>query len=48
MNKRLLFCVETTRQADTDYAYIKETIRHYYEETGDRGRFETTEKVRAT
>jgi len=33
MNKRLLFCVETTRQADTDYAYIKETIRHYYEET---------------
>ena len=33
MNKRLLFCVETTQQADTDYAYIKETIRHYYEET---------------
>lgn len=33
MNKRLLFCVETTRQADTDYAYIKETIRHYYEES---------------
>ena len=33
MNKRLLFCVETTRHADTDYAYIKETIRHYYEET---------------
>lgn len=31
MNKRLLFCVETTQQANTDYPYILETIRHYYQ-----------------
>ena len=30
MSKRLLFCVETTKQANTDYAYIRETIDHYY------------------
>ena len=32
-NKRILFCVETTRRADTDYGYIQDTIRHYYEES---------------
>lgn len=31
MSKRLLFCVETTKQANTDYAYVKETIDHYYQ-----------------
>lgn len=31
MSKRLLFCVETTKQADTDYSYILDTIRHYYD-----------------
>ena len=30
MINRIIFCVETTRQANTDYAYIRETIRHYY------------------
>ena len=30
MNKRILFCVETTKQADTDYAYIKDTIDYYF------------------
>ena len=30
MSRRLLFCVEATPQANTDYAYIKETIEHYY------------------
>ncbi len=30
MNKRVLFCVETTRTADTDYSYIKDTINYYY------------------
>ena len=33
MNKRILFCVETTRRADTDYQYIRETIRHFYVES---------------
>ena len=33
MSKRLLFCVETTKQANTDYAYIIETINHYYVES---------------
>lgn len=33
MSKRLLFCVETTQQANTDYPYILETIRHYYGES---------------
>lgn len=32
-NKRLLFCVETTKGADTDYTYITETIRDYYAES---------------
>lgn len=32
-NKRILFCVETTKQADTDYGYIRDTIHHYYEES---------------
>lgn len=30
MSKRLLFCVETTPRANTDYAYIKETVEYYY------------------
>ena len=30
MIKRILCCVETTRQGDTDYQYIRETIRHFY------------------
>ena len=25
--------METTRRADTDYGYIQDTIRHYYEES---------------
>ena len=33
MSKRILCCVETTKQADTDYQYIRETIRHFYIET---------------
>lgn len=33
MIKRILCCVETTRQADTDYQYIRETIRHFYVES---------------
>ena len=33
MSKRLLFCVESTSQANTDYTYIQETIRHYYEDS---------------
>ena len=32
-NKRLLFCVETTKGANTDYTYITETIRHYFVES---------------
>lgn len=32
MIKRILCCVETTKQADTDYQYIRETIRHFYVE----------------
>lgn len=32
MNKRILCCVETTKQADTDYQYIRETIRFFYNE----------------
>lgn len=32
-NKRILFCVETTKHADTDYGYIRDTIHHYYEES---------------
>ena len=30
MSKRLLFCVETTKKANTDYAYIKETVNRFY------------------
>lgn len=30
MNKQILFCVETTKQANTDYQYIRETILHFY------------------
>ena len=30
MIKRILCCVETTKQADTDYQYIRETIRQFY------------------
>lgn len=33
MINRILFCVETTKRADTDYQYIRETIRQFYEET---------------
>ena len=33
MNKRILCCVETTKQADTDYQYIRETIRQFYVES---------------
>ncbi len=33
MNKRILFCVETTRKANTEYPYILETIRHFYVES---------------
>lgn len=33
MNKRILFCVETTKNANTDYPYIRSTIDHYYEIT---------------
>ena len=33
MIKRLLFCVETTKSANTDYAYILETIRYFYVES---------------
>ncbi len=33
MIKRLLFCVETTRQANTDYPYINDTIEYYYEDS---------------
>lgn len=33
MSKRLLFCVETTKNANTDYPYIRSTIDHYYEVT---------------
>lgn len=32
-NKRILFCVETTRRADTDYGYIRDTLQHFYEES---------------
>ena len=32
MNKLILFCVETTPQANTDYLYIKGTIKRFYEE----------------
>ena len=32
MNKQILFCVETTKQANTDYQYIRETILHFYTE----------------
>lgn len=31
MNKRLLFCVETTQQANTDYPYIRSTVDYFYE-----------------
>lgn len=31
MNNRILFCVETTQQANTDYPYIRDTIDYYYE-----------------
>lgn len=33
MNKQFLFCVETTRQANTDYQYIRETLLHFYHES---------------
>ena len=33
MNKRILFCVETTPEANTDYAYITETISRYYQQS---------------
>ena len=33
MNKLILFCVETTPQANTDYLYIKGTIKRFYEES---------------
>ena len=32
MNKLLLFCVETTKQANTDYPYIQATIKQFYGE----------------
>lgn len=32
MIKKILFCVETTKPADTDYQYIRETIRRFYED----------------
>ena len=31
-NKLILFCVETTKQANIDYQYIRETILHFYKE----------------
>ena len=37
MINRILFCVETTKRADTDYQYIRETIRQFYEETSKNG-----------
>lgn len=33
MNKRVLCCVETTKKANTDYQYIRETLRHFYVES---------------
>ena len=30
MSKQILFCVETSSNAETDKVYIKETIYHYY------------------
>lgn len=30
MSKQFLFCVETTKQANTDYQYIRETILFHY------------------
>lgn len=30
MNKLVLFCVESTPQADTDTLYIQETLEHFY------------------
>ena len=33
MIKRLLFCVETTKSANTDYPYILVTIRYFYVES---------------
>ena len=30
MNRQILLCVETNKQARTDYKYIVETIRHFY------------------
>ena len=33
MSKRILCCVETTKQGDTDSQYIRETIRYYYVES---------------
>lgn len=32
MNKLILFCVETTKKANTDYLYISETIKRFYGE----------------
>ncbi len=32
MNKRLLFCVETNHQSETDDLYIRETIKRFYED----------------
>ena len=33
MSKQFLFCVETTKQANTDYQYIRETILFHYHES---------------
>ena len=30
MNNRLLFCIESNHQAETDYQYIRETILYFY------------------
>ena len=32
MNKLILFCVETNQQANTDYPYIRGTIKRFYED----------------
>lgn len=31
MGLQLIFCVETNKRADTDWVYIEETLKAYYE-----------------